>query len=847
MWAQYRCGSDTRRQAVAASPVLVDGLALNGIDFVEVIDRDAVDPGLRQRVLNLHFLKPDGVAALGPDNIRIEGGERITSIAVIDVQPLGGSDRSLVLTLDRCGDFSPYVLRLVDPAGLGPPANIDPPLSQVRFSFKTDCPTGFDCASDDSCPPATPPSPQLDTLAKDYESFRQLMLDRMAATMPGWTERGPADLGVTLVELLADAADRLSYYQDAVATEAYLGTARKRVSVRRHARLTGYHLHEGTNARTFIAIDVAADVAATDAAGTPLPVLPRGTRLLAQLPRDAVLTAAVAENALAATAAVFETLEDVTTLSAARNAIAFHSWGESGCCLARGATRAFLARPDAGLVLGKGDLLVFEEGPGTDGAPADPHRRHAVRLGADPSLSRDHLAGLDVLEIAWQAGDALPFSLRLDGAVARANVVLADHGRTILADGSALDPAAPEGDRPWRPALAEDRSLVFSVALDAQAMRGLAAAELLRQEPDRALPALMLSAAGETWLATRDLLAEDRFAPVFLVETESSERPRLRFGDGIFGRRPPAGFATVRWRRGGGPAGNVGADSLVHLLLPEAELRAGLRDGFRAGRYAFADAAAADIAAATIIAALAANVRAVRNPLPGVGGIAAQPTLTAKLSAPAAFKVNERAVTPADYAAAAERHPDVQRAVATRRWMGSWHVMFLTVDRIGRRPVDAAFEVELVRFLERYRLAGHDLEIEPPRFVPLDIALWVCIDPGFVAADVERALLDRFASGARADGTPGFFHPDRLSFGQPVALSPIIAAAMGVAGVRWVGVRRPGGGGGEDGFFRKLREPATDYADDGLIPMASLEVAVLDNDPNRPENGRLKLMVEGGL
>jgi hypothetical protein len=847
MWAQYRCGTQARRQAVLASPAQVGGLALNGIDFVEVIDREASDPALRQRVLHLYFLKPDGIGALGPANLLIEGGARVTGIAVEAVAPLAGSDRALVLTLDRYGDESPYVLRVVDDTGQGPPAHIDPPLSRVTFSFKTDCPTGFDCAETSACLPDTPPSPELDTLAKDYESFRRLMLDRMAATAPGWTERNPADLGVTLVELLADAADRLSYYQDAVATEAYLGTARKRVSVRRHARLTGFRLHEGANARCFAALEVSADIAATDPAGTPLPVLPRGTRLLARLPRDVALPAAAAADALAATDAVFETLEDVTALRASRNAIAFHLWGERDCCLARGATRAFLARPDPALSLAAGDLLALEEGPRADGGPADPQRRHAVRLAGDPALLRDHVAGLDVLEIVWHEGDAMPFAFRLDGAVVRGNIVPADHGRTIVADGAALDPPAPQGLRPWRPGLAEDRGVVHAVAFDPTAMRARAATDALAQDPADALAAIALTAAGETWLPVPDLLAEDRFAPAFAVETETGERPRLRFGDGVFGRRPPGGFATVRWRRGGGTAGNIGADSLAHLLLPEAELREALRAGFRAGRFAFADLAAADIAAAGIIADLAARIIGLRNPLPARGGVAAEATLTAKLHAPQAFKVNERAVTPADYAAAAERHPGVQRAVAARRWMGSWPVVFLTVDRIGRRPVDAAFEAELVGFLERYRLAGHDLEVEPPRFVPLDVALWVCVDPGFVAADVRRALLDRLSSGTRPDGSPGFFHPDRFSFGDPVALSPIIAEAMAVPGVRWVGVERPGGGAGEDGYFRKLREPATDYADAGLIPIAPLEVAVLDNDPNRPENGRLTLRVEGGL
>ena len=70
--------------------------------------------------------------------------------------------------------------------------------------------------------------------------------------MPAWQERSPADIGIALVELLAYAGDQLSYYQDAVATEAYLGTARRRVSVRRHARLLDYPMHDGCNARAWV-------------------------------------------------------------------------------------------------------------------------------------------------------------------------------------------------------------------------------------------------------------------------------------------------------------------------------------------------------------------------------------------------------------------------------------------------------------------------------------------------------------------------------------------------------------------------------------------------------------------
>src|SRR3989442_627943 len=98
--------------------------------------------------------------------------------------------------------------------------------------------------------------PLIDYMAKDYQSFRQLMLDRLSATLPGWQERHAPDLGIALVEALAYVADYLSYYQDAVATEAYLGTARQRISVRRHARLLDYVLHEGCNARAWVHCDV---------------------------------------------------------------------------------------------------------------------------------------------------------------------------------------------------------------------------------------------------------------------------------------------------------------------------------------------------------------------------------------------------------------------------------------------------------------------------------------------------------------------------------------------------------------------------------------------------------------
>ena len=69
-------------------------------------------------------------------------------------------------------------------------------LGAVSFSFKVNCPSDFDCAPATECPEPSLPAPYINYLAKDYASFRKLILDRLAVTMPDWRERNPADLGI---------------------------------------------------------------------------------------------------------------------------------------------------------------------------------------------------------------------------------------------------------------------------------------------------------------------------------------------------------------------------------------------------------------------------------------------------------------------------------------------------------------------------------------------------------------------------------------------------------------------------------------------------------------------------
>src|SRR5262249_52370510 len=152
-------------------------------------------------------------------------------------------DVCLRVVLDREGDHSAYCLCLVDassgddPAGWRAYPGFDPRYACAPIRFRLDCAKDVDCAAGTPCVKPAPALPDINYLAKDYPSFRQLFFDRMAITVPGWQERHVPDIGVALVEVMAYVADHLSYYQDAVATEAYLATARRRISVRRHARL----------------------------------------------------------------------------------------------------------------------------------------------------------------------------------------------------------------------------------------------------------------------------------------------------------------------------------------------------------------------------------------------------------------------------------------------------------------------------------------------------------------------------------------------------------------------------------------------------------------------------------
>jgi hypothetical protein len=822
----YACCTPLRRGVVRGNA------DWNGIDFLEVVDRAAADPAERQRVLvlEIHFINPLGSLNLNAVNFRIEGGERIKNIKVI-AEGTGPGPEADVFTVkvDQAGDFSLYTLRIVtDASNDTVPAGIDPQLSAVQFSFRVECPSPFDCAPQNVCPPAPVAVPDIDYLAKDYASFRRLMLDRMAVLMPRWKERNPADLGIMLVEALAYSADQLSYQQDAVATEAYLRTARKRISLRRHARLMDYFISEGCNARAWVRLEVSADV--LDVGG---PAIPAGTKVTTQIANQQTV---IADDARVYEQAeiIFETMEPLKSLFVDHNEMSFYTWSDDRCCLPQGAICATLAGHHPNLEPGM--ILIVEEVLGAqtgDPADADPTRRHALRLksvkyASDGAPLIDPVTGVKITEIVWNDEDALPFPVCLwqyEGSqknirqvsVARGNVVLADHGLTLeneslgaVPEPFLFIPQASGGDscasspqsQPilprFRPRLAKTPLTHAGSAYNHK----LAARAAMQWALRDVQPLVTLTDTnGIVWTARRDLLNSSSDADEFVAEIDNDGAATIRFGDDVHGRRPEPGMEFfAKYRVGNGRAGNIGADSLKHIALNVPE------------------------------------IRSVGNPLPAQGGQDPESLEDVRQRAPVAYRVQERAVTPADYAEVTERFPDVQRAAATFRWTGSWHTVFLTVDRSGGAALSEQFETDIRNHVERYRMAGHDLEVDEPRFVALEIDMHVCVVADHFRSDVERALFDVLSNRDLPNGRRGLFHPDNFTFGQPVYLSAVYAAAHQVIGVESVEVRT----------FQRLGVPDSAALESGRLDMDRLEIPRLDNDRNFAERGQLTISLGGG-
>ena len=348
--------------------------------------------------------------ALALDGRLVIASDRTFSFSVSSDRPVHPGGRStgfgttavapppdvLVMVVRPIGDYSTYTL------ATGPGvAGFDPIFDELGFKFRPAC-FSTDCAP--VAAPAAPPAsdPPIDYLAKDFDSFRHVAMSWMQSRVPGWTPTSEADLAQVLLSQMSAAADELSDYQDRVMNEAYLATARSRVSLARHARLMDYHVHQGNQATTWVAVELVPgmEIQAGGGGGDP-----------------AVVEVWAGGDRPDAGAVVFR--GETPRLHHLLGAMRLHTWSGALPALAAGATAADLAMPSRTaaetvrdlIAEGAVEQLVVQEhrNPVTGStAGADPAKRQLLRLDPDAvEAVRDPVTDSWLVSVAWREEDRL--------------------------------------------------------------------------------------------------------------------------------------------------------------------------------------------------------------------------------------------------------------------------------------------------------------------------------------------------------------------------------------------------------------------------------------------------------
>ena len=836
---------------------VLQGHGLDGLKLALV----ALPPGSNppHADIELHFFNGLHVAAIladiGADPVRarqvfrIRGGSRIVAGSAsgqVQVTAATGLDATRIsLRVAPVGDYSTYSLELMWDA-----SRIDPFFAAIGFKFRPGCFTN-DCAPPQGGRPA-PPNPAIDYLAKDYDSFRHALMVAMAERVPGWASTSEADHDQVLIDLFAAAADELSDYQDRVAAEAYLGTTRKRVSLARHARLVDYHLSEGHQASTWLAVDVV---------GGQAPFTLDDQELVAwtgpKPPADDAVFFASRQGELEP--AQRQRLDPLL------NRLRLHTWRNAQPALAAGSTSADIAPPvglgsqaaaDALRDLVRGglwrEMLIAELLNPLTGAVAGQHRgkRQVLRLlpGSDPDAGGaaslfDPVTATWIVRVHWREDDALRFDYSFttfcpgpppktveDVSMFYGNLLTVYEGRpreVFFREAGSLLPTETDtvkqrtyarldrfGDgHDWAlTQLPDEGPLAYRPTPDGLAPTG--------ELPARSTLVLTVKPPGgaiEGWDEVESLVHSDDSAENgdhYMVETDERRRSQLRFGNGRNGRLlPPGAVVHARYQVGVGSAGNIGADQLVNVQA--------------------------------LTGALMGAVTAATNPLDVTGGRDPEPAERVRRNAPEAFRARQlRAVTLADYVSRAEEVEGVSRAVARYAWTGSWRTVRIAIDpagftALGDARSDALWDAlrpRVADHLEAVRLIGEDLELRPPRYVPLEIHVDVCAGEPYWREDLRFVLEQEFSDGWTSDGRRGFFHPDEWTFGQALHRSAIEGRIARIAGIEHV-VRIT---------MKRFSAPQPGRPGAEVLEIGFDEVVLLANDPDHLERGLIRFDIQGG-
>jgi Baseplate J-like protein len=866
---------------------------LNGIELVLVTLEPSAQPTAAK--LEVYFFNDKELnniatsATAAKDLFPIGGGHRVLGgpatgqVQVTQiVLPSPNPEHKLILTVQPIGDYSTYTLNLNF-------ANIDPLLDRIPFKFRPGC-FSTECTPKQKFKPA-PPATAIDYLAKDYDSFVHTMIAAMIQRVPGWQPTSEADLDRVLLEIISVGADELSDYQDRVMNEAYLTSARKRVSLARHGRLMDYHIHQGNQASTWVAMRLApveifvmpsgflawtgeavnastAQVFMTQAETPPLfeidPAFATeldassvSSGLRDRFIRNKIeLSTTLANLQLTVKTTDREWLLTDTDnheiffikrgkeklnvyapdLHPWLNELELYTWNGAIPSLAAGSTTADLKLEDPSqeraeyiqnlLRRRRINYLLIQEwlNPATGlTAGRDPTKRQLLKLRpgiAAATAKQDLFTGDWFVRVQWDEKDKLQrnYCFTIDCATNQPTQVSLFHGNL----------AEVHHGRPRQIAFKAPGTILGANQYYFQPTKWgtlcpLPPEPLAYQAtlPGGEIPpqsTLEVTIGGDSWKETIDLIHSDDTAKAgdrFIVETDELGQSVIRFGNGTNGRKLAApAIVTCEYQVGFGLDGNIGADTLLHgglFVSLETNPDAALLKPTEPGKPS------------------------IWNPFDVTNGCAPEPVTEIIRRVPEAYRFRQlRAVTLQDYVKRAEELPEVSKAAARYAWTGSWRTVQIAIDPVGTTTLDDPLREKLARHLNAVRLIGEDLEIRPPRFVPLAIQVKLCIDRAYWSEDVRFGLEQEFSDGFTADGRMGFFHPDRWTFGQELHASQILGRIQSIEGVEHV----------ISISLKRWNEPTP--GTDKIANLRPNEIIQVRNNPDHMETGFIKFDLQGG-
>jgi len=172
-----------------------------------------------------------------------------------------------------------------------------------------------------------------------------------AEALHALTTRDDDDFSIGLLDAFACAADVLTFYQERIANESWLGTARERVSLEEMGRLIGYRLRPGVAAETSLAFTLETPPT------PPAAAKPEPGMFVTGVPAKITIDAGLAVRSVPAPGELPQVFETVEAIEARPAWNALRPWMSEIAAPARGAVSTYLAGVNTRLR--PGDALLF--------------------------------------------------------------------------------------------------------------------------------------------------------------------------------------------------------------------------------------------------------------------------------------------------------------------------------------------------------------------------------------------------------------------------------------------------------------------------------------------------------